>query len=170
MNQSVELPTVMRLGAQGQQARAQTIARCGGLQQALAAGALPKQLSLTLSEALVLGLLKQGVCKYLAIFGHGSTDLGEVLRVYTDAGVTHVYNFRNEVEMAHAGTALAWAWREPCAVVTSIGPGALQAMAGSLAAACNGVGLTTSMGTRRPGAKATTCSRSPSRSNTCTVK
>ena len=141
MNQSVELPTVMRLGVQGQQARAQAIARCGGLQQALAAGALPKQLSLTLSEALVLGLLKQGVRKFLAIFGHGSTDLGEVLRVYTDAGVTKVYNFRNEVEMAHSGTALAWAWREPCAVVTSIGPGALQAMAGSLAAACNGVGL-----------------------------
>lgn len=141
MNQSVELPAVMRLGTQGKQARAQAIAQCGGLQQALAAGALPKQLSLTLSEALVLGLLKQGVSKYLAIFGHGSTDLGEVLRIYTDAGVTQVYNFRNEVEMAHAGTALAWAWREPCAVVTSIGPGALQAMAGSLAAACNGVGL-----------------------------
>lgn len=141
MNQSIELPAVMMLGTQGEQARAQAIARCGGLQQALAAGALPKQLSLTLSEALVLGLLKQGVRKFLAIFGHGSTDLGEVLRVYTDAGVTQVYNFRNEVEMAHAGTALAWAWREPCAVVTSIGPGALQAMAGSLAAACNGVGL-----------------------------
>lgn len=141
MNHSVELPTVMLLGTQGQEARAQAIARCGGLLQALATGALPKQLNLTLSEALVLGLLKQGVSKYLAIFGHGSTDLGEVLRVYTEAGVTQVFNFRNEVEMAHAGTALAWAWKEPCAVVTSIGPGALQAMSGSLAAACNGVGL-----------------------------
>jgi len=45
------------------------------------------------------------------------------------------------VEMAHAGTALAWVYREPCAVVTSIGPGGMQAMAGSLAAASNGVGL-----------------------------
>ena len=141
MNPSVELPAVMSLGTRGEEARAKVIARCGGLQQALATGALPKQLNLTLSEALVLGLLKQGVRKYLAIFGHGSTDLGEVLRVYTEAGVTQVFNFRNEVEMAHAGTALAWAWREPCAVVTSIGPGALQAMSGSLAAACNGVGL-----------------------------
>ena len=141
MNKTVDLPTIMMLGTQGEQARAQAIARCGGLQQAIDSGELPNQLSLTLSEALVLGLLKQGVCKYLAIFGHGSTDLGEVLRVYTEAGVTQVYNFRNEVEMAHAGTALAWAWREPCAVVTSIGPGALQAMSGSLAAACNGVGL-----------------------------
>ena len=141
MNKSAEIPDVMLLGPQGQEARAKVIARFGGLNQALAAGALPKQISITLSEALVLGLLKQGVSKYLAIFGHGSTDLGEVLRVYTLAGVTKVFNFRNEVEMAHAGTALAWAWEEPCAVVTSIGPGALQAMAGSLAAACNGVGL-----------------------------
>ena len=89
----------------------------------------------------MLGLLRQGVRKYLAIFGHGSTDLGEVLRVYTEAGVTQVFNFRNEVEMAHAGTALAWVYGETCAVVTSIGPGALQAMAGSLAAASNGVGV-----------------------------
>ena len=79
--------------------------------------------------------------KYLAIFGHGSTDLAEVLRLYPAAGVTQVFNFRNEVEMAHAGTALAWVYREPCAVVTSIGPGGMQAMAGSLAAASNGVGL-----------------------------
>lgn len=141
MNHSVELPLVMLSGTAGQQARAEAIARAGGLQQALAAGTLPPRLSVTLSEALVLGLLKQGINKYLAIFGHGSTDLGEVLRIYTEAGVTRVYNFRNEVEMAHAGTALAWAWGEPCAVVTSIGPGALQAMAGSLAAACNGVGV-----------------------------
>lgn len=141
MNHSSQLPTEMWLGTQGQEARAEAIAHSGGLQKALAAGALPGQLSVTLSEALVLGLLKQGISKYLAIFGHGSTDLGEVLRVYTRAGVTQVYNFRNEVEMAHAGTALAWAWGEPCAVVTSIGPGALQAMAGSLAAACNGVGV-----------------------------
>lgn len=141
MNKSAEIPSFMLLGPQGQEARAKSISRFGGLNQALAAGALPKQINITLSEALVLGLLKQGVSKYLAIFGHGSTDLGEVLRVYTQAGVTQVFNFRNEVEMAHAGTALAWAWKEPCAVVTSIGPGALQAMAGSLAAACNGVGL-----------------------------
>lgn len=141
MNQSLDVPAVMLPGTRGQQARAEAVALAGGLQQALATGALPQQLSVSLSEALVLGLLKQGVRKYLAIFGHGSTELGEVLRVYTEAGATQVYNFRNEVEMAHAGTALAWAWGEPCAVVTSIGPGALQAMAGSLAAACNGVGL-----------------------------
>ena len=141
MNQSVDLPQAMLAGTQGQRHRAAAIARAGSLQAAMSQGLLPARLGVSLSEALVLGLLKQGVSKYLAIFGHGSTDLGEVLRVYTEAGVTQVFNFRNEVEMAHAGTALAWAWKEPCAVVTSIGPGALQAMAGSLAAASNGVGV-----------------------------
>jgi 3D-(3,5/4)-trihydroxycyclohexane-1,2-dione acylhydrolase (decyclizing) len=121
--------------------RARIVARHGGIEQALAAGALPKLVRASLSEALVLGLLKQGVTKYLAIFGHGSTDLGEALRIYEEAGVTRTFNCRNEVAMAHAATALRWQYGEQCAVVTSIGPGALQAMAGSLAAASNGVGV-----------------------------
>jgi 3D-(3,5/4)-trihydroxycyclohexane-1,2-dione acylhydrolase (decyclizing) len=128
-------------GLDGLALRAQAIAQAGSLQNALDQGLLPERMSVTLSEGLVLGLLRQGVSKYLAIFGHGSTDLAEVLRLYTAAGVTQVFNFRNEVEMAHAGTALSWVYREPCAVVTSIGPGGMQAMAGSLAAASNGVGL-----------------------------
>jgi 3D-(3,5/4)-trihydroxycyclohexane-1,2-dione acylhydrolase (decyclizing) len=141
MNQIAELPLAELPGLEGQQTRAAAIARAGSLSAALDQGLLPARASVSLSEGLVLGLLRQGVTKYLAIFGHGSTDLAEVLRVYSAAGVTQVFNFRNEVEMAHAGTALAWAWRETCAVVTSIGPGALQAMAGSLAAAANGVGV-----------------------------
>ena len=120
--------------------RAGAIVRAGGLEQALAKG-LPKLVECTLSEALVLGLLKQGVSKYFAIFGHGSTDLGEVLRVYEEEGATRVINCRNEVEMAHAATALRWQYGELSAVVTSIGPGAMQAFAGSLAAASNGVGV-----------------------------
>lgn len=141
MNQTNEVPMIGEPGTGGQQARATAIASAGGLQPALDSGLLPKQVSVSLAEGLVLGLLRQGVSKYLAIFGHGSTALGEVLRVYTEAGVTQVFNFRNEVEMAHAGTALAWVYRETCAVVTSIGPGALQALAGSLAAASNSVGV-----------------------------
>jgi len=141
MNQTSELPQTHLPGTAGMAARAAAIAEAGGLAAALARGSLSATASVTLSEALVLGLLKQGVTKFLAIFGHGSTDLGEVLRVYTQAGATAVFNFRNEVEMAHAGTALAWVYRETCAVVTSIGPGGLQAMAGSLAAASNGVGV-----------------------------
>jgi 3D-(3,5/4)-trihydroxycyclohexane-1,2-dione acylhydrolase (decyclizing) len=43
--------------------------------------------------------------------------------------------------MAHAATAYAWVYGKTPAVVTSIGPGGLQAMAGSLAAASNGVGV-----------------------------
>jgi 3D-(3,5/4)-trihydroxycyclohexane-1,2-dione acylhydrolase (decyclizing) len=81
------------------------------------------------------------VRKYFAIFGHGSTDLGNVLRIYEEEGATRTVNCRNEVEMAHAATALRWQYGELSAVVTSIGPGALQAFAGSLAAASNGVGV-----------------------------
>ena len=121
--------------------RARAVAHAGGIEAALAKGALPKLIEVTLSEALVLGLLKQGVAKYFAIFGHGSTDLGNVLRIYEDEGVTRTINCRNEVEMAHAATALRWQYGEASAVVTSIGPGALQAFAGSLAAASNGVGV-----------------------------
>ncbi len=121
--------------------RAKLIAEAGSLDDAIACGALAPRITVTLSEAIVLGLLRQGVRKYLAIFGHGSTDLGEVLRIYEEEGVTRTWNFRNEVEMAHAATAFSWQYGEVPAVVTSIGPGALQAMAGSLAAACNGVGV-----------------------------
>src|ERR1700704_4160418 len=122
-------------------ARAKAIRVAGSLNAAMESGALPKIIDTTLSEALVLGLLKQGVRKYLAIFGHGSTDLGEVLRIYEAEGVTRTFNCRNEVAMAHAATALRWQYGETPAVVTSIGPGAMQALAGSLAAASNGVGV-----------------------------
>lgn len=121
--------------------RARAIHKAGGIDRALANGDIDDIVDVSLSEGLVLGLLRQGVRKYFAIFGHGSTDLGEVLRIYDEEGVTRTVNCRNEVEMAHAGTALAWQYGETCAVVTSIGPGALQAMAGSLAAASNGVGV-----------------------------
>ena len=119
--------------------RARAVAQAGGIDEALAKGALPKLVDTTLSEALVLGLMKQGVRKYFAIFGHGSTDLGNVLRIYEEEGATRTVNCRNEVEMAHAATALRWQYGELSAVVTSIGPGALQAFAGSLAAVSSGV-------------------------------
>jgi len=121
--------------------RARAIAQAGSLEAALVKGKIPKLVECTLSEALVLGLLKQGVRKYFAIFGHGSTDLGNVLRIYETEGATRTVNCRNEVEMAHAATALRWQYGERAAVVTSIGPGAMQAFAGSLAAASNGVGV-----------------------------
>ena len=122
-------------------ARARAIAKADGIEAALANGSVANLIDITLSEALVLGLMKQGVRKYFAIFGHGSTDLGNVLRVYEEEGVTRTVNCRNEVEMAHAATALRWQYGELSAVVTSIGPGAMHAFAGSLAAASNGVGV-----------------------------
>ena len=62
-----ENPTVLR---------ARAIARAGGLDAALADGTLPAIATMPLVEGLVLGLLRQGVRKYLAIFGHGNTALG----------------------------------------------------------------------------------------------
>ena len=122
--------------------RAKIIAKNNNdLNQCIDSNALPKNIDVSLSEGIILGLLKQNVRKYFAIFGHGSTDFAEILRIYEEQGVTKTYNFRNEVEMAHAATALRWQYNEVPAVVTSIGPGALQAMAGSLAASSNGVGL-----------------------------
>jgi 3D-(3,5/4)-trihydroxycyclohexane-1,2-dione acylhydrolase (decyclizing) len=125
----------------GVEERAAWLADAGGLETAIRDGLLSAPIELPLAEALVLGLIRQGVTKYLAIFGHGSTAIGEILRSYSKHGLVRCWQFRNEVEMAHAATALRWIYREPSAVVTSIGPGALQAMAGSLASASNGVGV-----------------------------
>ena len=125
----------------GVEERAAWLADAGGLETAIGDGRLSEPVVVPLAEALVLGLMRQGVTKYLAIFGHGSTTVGEVLRVYSRHGLVRCWQFRNEVEMAHAATALRWIYGEPSAVVTSIGPGALQAMAGSLASASNGVGV-----------------------------
>jgi 3D-(3,5/4)-trihydroxycyclohexane-1,2-dione acylhydrolase (decyclizing) len=121
--------------------RAKSIADCGGVSAALKASVLPTFADVSASEALVLGLLRQGVRKFFVILGHGNTDLGNVLRIYADQGLVGVTDFRNEIEMAHAATALRWVTGEPVAVVTSIGPGALQALSASLTAASNGVGV-----------------------------
>jgi 3D-(3,5/4)-trihydroxycyclohexane-1,2-dione acylhydrolase (decyclizing) len=141
MLQQTPNPTPDRPEAAEMRARARAVRAAGGMARALATAALPARLAVTLSEGLVLGLLKQEVTTWFAIFGHGSTDLGEVLRVYAEEGLVQVVNCRNEVEMAHAATAHAWVYGRTPAVVTSIGPGALQAMAGALAAASNGVGV-----------------------------
>ena len=60
--------------------RAGKIARAGGIEEALGSGALSRFQDITLSEAVVLGLLRQGVFRFLCVLGHGSTDLGDVLR------------------------------------------------------------------------------------------
>ncbi|MGD0876704.1 MAG: thiamine pyrophosphate-dependent enzyme [Anaerolineales bacterium] len=108
---------------------------------AFARNMLPDRLDLTLSEALVLGLLRQEVRTFFTVFGHGSTEVGEVMRVYQEAGQVRVYGLRSEIEASHAATALRWVTGEKAAVVTSIGPGALQAMAASLVPASDGIGV-----------------------------
>jgi 3D-(3,5/4)-trihydroxycyclohexane-1,2-dione acylhydrolase (decyclizing) len=121
--------------------RAATIARHGSLEAARVQGLIPRRVDLTLSEALVLGLLQQGVRTYFAVFGHGSTEIGEVLRVYQEAGLVRVLAVRSEIEASHAAAALRWVRDEKAAVVTSIGPGALQALAASLVPASDGLGV-----------------------------
>ena len=129
------------IGVGATASRAAAIRRAGSLRAALEAGALPQFVDVSVAEGVVLGLLNQGVSKYLVVFGHGSTSLGEVLRIYEEAGAVRAYAFHNEVAMAHAATALRWQYGEVSAVVASIGPGPLQALAGSLTAISNGVGV-----------------------------
>ncbi len=121
--------------------RAAAIATCGGVEQAEKKGKLPQRIDLTVSEALVLGLIKQGVRTFFAVFGHGSTDLAEALRLYQKHGLLKVLNTRSEIEASHAAAALRWVTGQKSAVVTSIGPGALQALAASLVPASDGLGV-----------------------------
>ena len=123
------------------EARAALIAQAGGVDQALQTGGLNRRLDISVSEALVLGLLKQGVRKYISVFGHGSTEIAEVLRIYQQAGLVRVFNVRNEIEGSHAAAALRWISGEKAAVVASIGPGPLQAIAASLMPLSNGIGV-----------------------------
>ena len=124
-----------------QEKRAQWFKSHGGVNAVVEAELLSNTVSMGLTEVLVLGLIRQGVTKFLMILGHGSTEFGETLRVYESAGLVKGFQFRNEVEMAHTATALRWVYDEPCAVVTSIGPGALQAMAASIVSSSNGIGV-----------------------------
>lgn len=121
--------------------RAQLIAQAGGIEAAIEVGKLPHLVDTTLSEALVLGLLLQDVTRFLVVFGHGSTEIGEVLRIYEDAGVLKTYAVRHETAASHAAAALRWVTGEKAAVVTSIGPGAMHALAGSVAPASDGLGV-----------------------------
>ncbi len=121
--------------------RAKAIADAGGIEQAIDAGTLARRVDITLSEAIVLGLLRQGVANFLCVLGHGATEVAEVLRIYQEAGLVKAYALRSEIEASHAATALRWVTGEKAAVVTSIGPGALHALAASLAPASDGIGV-----------------------------
>ena len=121
--------------------RARKVAESGDLTQVLAGQVLGSRIDTTVSEALVLGLLAQDVRTFFCVFGHGSTEVGEVLRIYQAVGLLRVCAVRNEIEASHAAMALRWVTGEKAAVVTSIGPGALQALAASIAPRSDGVGV-----------------------------
>lgn len=121
--------------------RAEAIFKYGGINKAIEVGALPAKADITLSEAVVLGLLLQDVRIYIGIFGHGSTEIGEVLRIYENTGLVRTFGVRHETEAVHAASALRWVTGEKAAVFTSIGPGALQALAGSLVPQSDGLGV-----------------------------
>ena len=127
--------------AQARMTRAQTIAKAGGIQQAILSGELTQFVDITVSEALIMGLIIQGVQSFISVFGHGTTEIGEVLRIYQQAGLVQVHAVRNEIEASHAATALRWVTGEKAAVIASIGPGPLQALAASLVPAANGTGV-----------------------------
>jgi 3D-(3,5/4)-trihydroxycyclohexane-1,2-dione acylhydrolase (decyclizing) len=139
-NTSAPPPTGKEL-ARARLDRARAIHAARGIEPALASGRLSRTIHTTLSEALVLGLLRQGVRSFFSVLGHGSTEIGEVLRIYQDAGLVRIYGLRSEVEASHAATALRWVTGEKAAVVTSIGPGALHALAASLVPASDGIGV-----------------------------
>lgn len=84
--------------AQGRARRAQAIASAGGIEPALTSGVLERHIDTTLSEALVLGLLRQDVRIFVCVLGHGSTEVGEVLRIYQDAGLVRACGVRSEIE------------------------------------------------------------------------
>ncbi len=121
--------------------RAMAIKHAGDLSTAIATGKIPRFVDVSVSEALIIGLQLQGVKNFIAVFGHGTTEIGEVLRVYQQAGLVRVFNVRNEIEASHAATALRWITGEKAAVIASIGPGPLQALAASLVPLANGLGV-----------------------------
>lgn len=121
--------------------RAAALKNFSSLKEAVASGKVEQYQDISASEAIVLGLWNQNVKKFAAIFGHGTTDIANVLRVYEEHGLVKTYNVRHETAAAHAVTALKLMTGEKAAVITSIGPGAMQAFAGSLCSASNGVGV-----------------------------
>ena len=146
---------------QARENRARTLAAHKTIAAAVRSGEMAQYQDISVSEAVVLGLYNQGVTKYVGIFGHGTTDLAEVLRVYGRFGLAKTTNVRHETAASHAVTALKLQTGETAAVVTSIGPGAMHAFAGSLCAASNGAGVYHIYVMRRHMTRDSICSRSP---------
>ena len=100
------------------ESRARMIAQTSSLMAARQAGLISRKVELTLSEALVLGLLEQGVRTFYTVFGHGSTEIGEVLRIYQAAGLVRVFGLRSEIEASHSAVGNQYrVWFRPLKVI-----------------------------------------------------
>ena len=76
-----------------QEKRAQWFKSHGGVNAVVKAGLFSNTVSIGMTEVLVLGLIRQGVTKFLMILGHGSTEFGKTLRVYESAGLVKWFQF-----------------------------------------------------------------------------
>ena len=147
--------------AQTRQERAQQIAVAGDL------GMLGRRIDTTVSEALVLGLWLQGVRTFFCVFGHGSTEIGEVLRIYQEAGLVRVCGVRSEIEASHAAAGSALGARRK-GRGRHFDRSGCPASAGGLhcPSARTGWAFGICSEMRRPKTKARTCSRSLGRNKT----
>ena len=59
--------------------RAIAIKDAGNIHIAISKGKISRFQDITVSEAVVLGLLLQGVNKFVSVLGHGTTEIGEVV-------------------------------------------------------------------------------------------
>lgn len=121
--------------------RAEYVLKYGNIHNAVLKHPSIKYSDISLSEALLLGLINQNVRKFISVFGHGSTDLAEVLRIYENMKVVRTFSVHSEIEASHAASALRWQYNERSAVITSIGPGAMQAFAASIMPKSNCLGV-----------------------------
>ena len=76
------------------------------------------------------------------------------------SGLLRACGVRSEIEASHAAAALRWVTGEKAAVVTSIGPGALQALAATLVPASDGVGVWYLLGDETSEDEGPICSKS----------
>lgn len=95
---------------------------------------------MTMSEALALFLMENGVQYAFGIGGHGNTSFIEALRSQTCRGRLRVIDVQHEAVATHAATALKWIYGIESIVFTSIGPGWFNTLIAQNTAMSNGCG------------------------------
>lgn len=89
----------------------------------------------TAAQALVEGMVAEGVEIVFGLFGHGNVQLGHALHGARDR--LRFITVRNEQAGVHAAAAYAWMTGRPQAVTTSVGPGATNLVTGAACARIN---------------------------------